>query len=111
MPTVTFDSVWYLPVENTWGDFTFLAYRDKGQLIVHDVGLQYAGGKGTVYIQGIWRVSIGKQGRDDINDWVKVEYGQGQVAYFADGSWLGWGGLLGGTRKIGAAVQRLAGRA
>ena len=110
MPAAVFDTVWYLPVENTAGDFNFLAYRDTGQLIVHDAGLQYNGGKGTLYIQGISRVTIGKQGRDFVNDWVRVEYGQGQTAFFADGSWLGWGGMLGGTRKIADAVMRLSPR-
>lgn len=110
MSTVVFESVWYLPFENSRGDLSFLAYRDTGQLIVHDAGLQFHGRKGTLYVQGITRVSLGKQGQDYVNDWVRVEYGQAQVAFFADGSWLGWGGVLGGTRKIANAVRRLSPR-
>ena len=82
----------------------------QSQLIVHDAGLQYNGRRGTVYIQGITRVTVRKRGPDFVNDWVHVEYGQGLIAFFADGSWLGWGGVLGGTRKIGNAVRRLSPR-
>ena len=36
--------------------------------------------------------------------WIRIEYGNepdpARLAYFADGTWLGWGGILGGTRKI-----------
>ena len=36
--------------------------------------------------------------------WIRIEYGNepdpARLVYFADGSWLGWGGILGGTRKI-----------
>ena len=32
--------------------------------------------------------------------WIKLEYDIERVAYFADGSILGWGGLFGGTKKL-----------
>jgi len=34
----------------------------------------------------------------------------GQTAFLADGSWIGWDGVLGGRSKIHAAVVRLAPR-
>jgi hypothetical protein len=40
-----------------------------------------------------------------VNNWVKIDYQKGKTAFFADGSWLGWGGILGGTRKILDAVR------
>ena len=56
-------------------------------------------------------VSYGKQGRDFINNWVKVEYGDmnsPSIAFFADRSLRGWGGIFGGTKRILEAVRRLS---
>ena len=61
-------------------------------------------------ITNVRAVSYGKQGRDFVNNWVKVEYGDGSApssAYFADGSLLGWGGILGGTKRILDAIRAL----
>lgn len=107
-----FNSVWYLPAENEWRDLNLLAFKDNGRLLVRDDSLEFQGAKGSVAITNVRRVSLGKQGRDFVNDWVKIEYGDGaapSTAFFADGSWLGWGGILGGTKRILAAVQHLAG--
>jgi len=42
--------------------------------------------------------------------WVKVDYlneqNQPQTVYFADGSWLGWGGILGETQKMHKNIER-----
>lgn len=42
--------------------------------------------------------------------WISVEYkdesNNAQTAYFADGSLLGWGGILGGTSALYRAIQR-----
>lgn len=86
MAAQTFDTVWYLPNENRWRDLNLLAYRD------------------------VLRVSYGKQGRDFVNNWVKVEYGHSATpssAFFADGSLRGWGGISGGAKRILDAVRRL----
>jgi hypothetical protein len=106
MASITFATVWYLPSENTWKDFNMLAFRDTGRLVVNADSLEYAGGKNRVVIGDIKRVTLGKQGRDFVNNWVKVEFGDGASAFFADGSLLGWGGILGGTQKIYAALSR-----
>ncbi len=111
MGTQVFEPVWYLPSENRWRDRNPLAYRDVGRLIVsgRDIGFQGRGRK--LAISHVRSVSIGRQGRDFLNDWVKVEYGSGSapdIAFFADGRWLGWSGVLGGTRRIlDAIVQAL----
>jgi len=88
-----------------------LAFRDRGKLIVRGNSVEFQGKKENVVITGIKRVSYGKQGRDFINNWVRIEYAQAgstSTAFFADGSLLGWGGVLGGTKKILAALQDLS---
>jgi len=108
MPTTTLDHIWYRPSENSWRDMNLLAFRDSGRLIIGDGTLEFQGGKGRVVIAGIRHVSIGKQGRDFINEWVKIEYGDPaspSTAFFADGSLLGWGGVLGGARRLFAIIQ------
>ncbi len=106
MSAVVFNSVWYLPSENTWADFNVLAFRDSGSLTVGEEQIEFAGAKHRLVIADIRRVTVGRQGRDFVNDWVKVEYGDGATAFFADGSLLGWGGLLGGTRNLYASLSR-----
>jgi len=110
MPESIFRSVWYLPGENKWNDFELLAYRDVGTLTVGEQSLQFRGRKGTVLISNVKRISYGKQGRDFVNKWARIEYGDSpapSTAFFADGSLLGWGGVLGGTKKILGAIRHL----
>jgi len=102
-----FSTVWYLPEENRWRDMNLLAMRDTGTLVVTDQSLEFQGRKEQVRITGVKRVSYGKQGRDFVNNWVKIEYGDGKQAFFADGTWLGWGGIFGGTKRILNAVCHL----
>jgi len=107
----TFHGVWYLPHENRWRDMNLLAFRDIGQLTVGEDSLEFLGRKEKVVTTNVRRISYGKQGRDFVNNWVRIEYGDAphtSTAFFADGRFLGWGGLLGGTRRILAAVQHLA---
>ena len=108
MATRTFRSVWYLPKENEVSDGNILAYYDKGTLTISDDSVEFLGKKGTVKINGIRQISFGKQGRDFVNNWVKIEYGTDGKAFFADGSWRGWGGIFGGTKRILASLQHLS---
>ncbi len=103
-----FENVWYRPAESRWRDAELVAYRDAGALVVRADSLEFYGRRERVTVAGVRAVTLGKQGRDFINEWVRVEYGEGATALFADGSWLGWGGLFGGTRRIFEAVRRLA---
>jgi len=79
-----------------------LAYRDIGKLTVSENSIEFHGSKETVVVTDIKRVAFGKQGRDFVNNWVKIEYGESttpSVAFFADGSLLGWGGIFGGNEE------------
>lgn len=107
MTRVIFDNVWYLPDENRWRDMNMLAMRDYGSLFVNEESLEFQGGNEKVKITDIKKVSYGKQGRDFINNWVRVDYGMGKTAFFADGRWLGWGGIFGGTKMIFNALHGL----
>jgi len=108
MSEQTFENVWFLPDENRWSDKNFLAYKDKGKLIVRDDSLEFQGNQERVVITRIRRVSFGKQGRDFVNNWVKIEYSDDPTlpaVFFADGSSLGYGGIFGGTKRIFNSVQ------
>lgn len=107
MARITFTNVWYLPEENRWRDMNLLAMRDTGVLVVNEESLEFQGRKEKVRITGVKRVAYGKQGRDFVNNWVKIEYGDDKQAFFADGSWLGWGGIFGGTKRILNVVRHL----
>jgi hypothetical protein len=52
--------------------------------------------KEKVCITDVRKVSYGKEGRDFVNNRVKIEYG----------SWLGLGGIFGGTKRILNEVRR-----
>lgn len=106
MTKSVFSKIWYLPEENSWKDLNMLAMKDSGTLVVEDGLLVFTGKKETVKISEIEKVSYGKQGRDSVNNWVKIEYRGGKEAFFADGSFLGWGGMLGGTKKVLKAAQQ-----
>ena len=83
--------------------------RVTGTLTVGPTSNQFSIGNEALVITDILRVTLGKQGSDFINDWVKVEYGQSacpSVAFFADGSFFGWAGIFGGTQKIFEAVNQ-----
>ncbi|MBC8490606.1 MAG: hypothetical protein H8D45_31710 [Bacteroidetes bacterium] len=103
----TFGTVWYLPEKNRWRNMNMLAMRDSGTLVVKDDSMEFNGKKEKVQIAYVRRISYGKQGKDFVNNWVKIEYQDGKTAFFADGSWLGWGGIFGGTKKILEAVRHL----
>lgn len=101
----TVSDVWFLPSENTWKDATIMAYRDKGIVKFTPDGLTFTGNTYNIFITNIQSVCYGKQGRDFINNWVRVEYrsdehGDIQQAFFADGGLLGWSGIFGGTKKL-----------
>jgi hypothetical protein len=106
-----FENVWYRPDESRWRDMEFVAYN-SGRLVVRADSLEFHGKRGRVVIAGASGIALVKQGRDFVNDWVRLDYhgggGTPATAFFADGCWLGRGGVLGGTRRIYEAVRHLA---
>lgn len=103
----TFKTVWYRPEESWWGDKKIRAFHDIGTLIVNEDSIEFKGMKETVQITNIRKISYGKQGRDFVNNWVKIEYADNKTAFFVDGGCLGWKGIFGGTAKILKAVKHL----
>ena len=105
-----FNNVWFLPSENRWRDMNLLAHKDVGRLTIGDKSLGFRSKTRSVVITNVRSVSYGKQGRDFVNNWVMVEYGDPatpSTVYFADGSLLGWGGIFGGTKRILEAIRNL----
>ncbi|MEM9885464.1 MAG: hypothetical protein AAF849_06195 [Bacteroidota bacterium] len=97
-------SVWFLPAENTWKDFNLMAMKDEGTLYLKEDELIFDGSKYKVSVKDIVTISYGKQGRDFINNWIKIEYESDDnvisTIFFADGKMLGWSGIFGGTKKL-----------
>jgi hypothetical protein len=110
MEPLVFDRAYYLSRENTWWRFRLLAYEDVGKLTISENSIVFQSTKRAVAIDRIQQVSYGKQGRDFVNNWVKIEYLDGDrpaLAFFADGGSLGWSGVAGGTAKLFEAVKRI----
>jgi hypothetical protein len=65
----------------------------------------------TISTERLKQRGFGKSGSDFVNKWVKVGYvdesGKSRDIYLNDGRFLGWGGVLGGAKKIDAAVQEV----
>ncbi len=85
--------------------------KDTGSLFLENGEVIFKGNKyKQVSIKNIESISYGKQGRDFVNNWVKLIYateeGERKVAYFADGKLLGWSGIFGGTKSIMNKIQK-----
>ncbi len=100
-----FKNVWYLSRELTWDDMSFFPYKRSATIRIKGGCIEVICGDELVKIYDINQVSMGKQGRDFVNDWVRIDYGDEKTAYFADGSALGWGGIFGGTSRIFNAIK------
>jgi hypothetical protein len=101
----TFQSVWHRSGEK--GLFELMAFKDSGTLVVSDDRMEFYG-KDQFVIDKVLKVSYGKQGTDFVNNWVRIDYQDGpeeKTAFFADGGWMGWRGVFGGTRRIYDAVR------
>lgn len=105
-----YKKIWHLPEENSWKSFNLMAMKDVGDLMITDSNINFIGTDNNIEIANIQNITYGKQGRDFVNNWVKVEYDNGKTAFFADGRWLGWKGILGGTKKIQQSLQHCCSR-
>lgn len=101
--------IWYRSEPLGWKNASVKAMEDTGSLLVEEGRIEFKGKKKQVVITDIRSVELGRQfgekGRDAVNKWVTVEYGDGQLALFADGGALGWRGLLGGTKKLHKTLE------
>lgn len=110
MTGTTFTKVWYSPKLSGWKRWLrFFAWWDKGTLVVNEDSLEFHGRKEKIRITDIKKISYGKAFSNRWNYWVKIEYGDGRQAFFIDGSWLGWGSVFGGNKRIWQAVIQLTG--
>jgi TIR domain len=113
METQTFSTVWYISRENVINEMKVLAFDDTGILTITNDFIDYKGGKYKVKIPklSVKFISMGKQGRDFVNNWVKilyVEQDKVRTAFFADGSGAGWGGMFGGTKAMIRALEEFS---
>ena len=104
----TFSMVWYRSRPIGSLELTMKGMEDRGSLRVSPGKLVFHGKKGTVEISNISDVSTKRHGRDFVNRWITVSYGGGQTALFVDGAMLGWAGILGGNKRLHAAIDAAA---
>ena len=107
----TFRKVWYRSKPIGAAELTMKAMEDRGLLTVEPGRLVFQGRKQTVEITGVTEVFSANHGRDFINRWITVSYGGGKTALFVDGSLLGWGGILGGNKRLRRAIEEAVGLA
>lgn len=106
----TFAKVWYRSRPLTMKDVTMKGMEDSGSLAVEPGRLIFEGKrKGRVEITGMRTVSAQRAGRDFVNRWITIDYGDNQVAMFVDAGMLGWSGILGGNKRLLATIQEAAG--
>lgn len=82
--------------------------EDRGSLVISPGKLVFQGRQKTVEITNITDVSAKRAGRDFVNRWITVTYGDGQTAMFVDGRMLGWSGILGGNKRLREAIEQAA---
>lgn len=100
-----FKNVWYLAKEITWQDKSLFPYKRSATLKLKGDCIEVICNDELIKITNIEHISIGKQGRDFFNNWVKIDYDNGKTAYFADGNSMGWSGVMGGTNRIFTAIK------
>jgi hypothetical protein len=107
--TLKFERVWYLalPPEKS---MVAMSTRLTGRLVVEREGALFQAKSLRLEIHRVRSVTVGHEGTDTVNPWVRVIYGDDESAssaYFADATAIGWGGIFGGTRKIYTALKAL----
>lgn len=105
-PTRTFSTIWYRSQPLRLAEPALKAMEDRGSLVVSPGKLLFRGNVKEVEITDIDNVSAHRHGRDFINRWVTVTYGNGNTAMFVDGGLLGWSGIFGGNRKLREAIEQ-----
>jgi hypothetical protein len=108
MKSTFFLNVWYRSAPRWGGNFTLVAFQDRGALVLADDEIAFIGRHKTVKIpvERIDHLGYVRLRGDWVNKWVKIVYNDGREAYFTNGGLLGWRGILGGSRRILEAVCR-----
>lgn len=105
METRTFSNVWYRSQPLGLGEVTVKAMEDHGSLTVAPGRLEFRGAKKRIDVTDVKGVSATRAGRDFVNRWITVTYGDGQIAMFVDGRLLGWSGVFGGNKRLLRAIE------
>lgn len=107
---LSFSGIWFLESKNAFGNFKLAAMDDIGDVGCTESGIVFKGRKKTSVIRNITSLAYGKQGRDFYNNWIRITYGGNEsteCVYIADGRFLGWSGVFGGTKKMYKALSEL----
>lgn len=107
-PTRTFPTVWYRSQPLRLAEPALKAMEDRGSLVVAAGKLVFRGTLKELEITDIENVTAHRHGRDFVNRWITVTYGDGKTAMFVDGGLLGWRGILGGNRRLREAIEQAA---
>ncbi len=103
-----FESIWYWNGELRW--LSLSSYNDSGKLIIRRNRIEYHGSKtGVLVIENVRAVSEASSLKNNWT-WVKVEYGRKkdpQVAFFADGRYMGYASMFGGNKALIEAIRQL----
>jgi hypothetical protein len=102
----TFEKVWYRAQPLGGAELTMKAMTDRGSLTIGQGRLEFRGAKKHVDVTDIKGVSMQRAGRDFVNRWVTVTYGDGQTAMFVDGRLLGWSGIFGGNKRLLKVIEQ-----
>jgi hypothetical protein len=106
-----FNSVWYRKIGKR--AFFEFAPQDMGTLSIVEGRLEFTGKLIALSGMKVIEANLVKIAGDFWNPWVKVVLespnSRIQEAYFADGTYMGWSGIFGGTRRISEAIKRSSG--
>jgi len=110
----TFHPVWFRQTPFDHQKTTWIRH-DTGNLVVSDHAATFTSKPGRVEIRGIKRITQGRARPDwtpfrllqFLDEWIRFDYDDGDVAILHDGGYRGWRGIFGGNRNIVDALGRL----
>jgi hypothetical protein len=103
------ESVWFLTSEIEVNPNRIVEIQDKGTLSLLDEEMVFKGKKYNVTITNIQDISFGVRGQKIKKFWIRVDFltnSNPETIYLFDGRFLGWSGLLGGSKKILKKIER-----
>ena len=107
-PVQVFRSVWLLREPRALSQlFVSLAFDDTGSAMIFPERLEFHGKKQRVVLSNILSVRPGRYGADLMNEWLRIQCANGTTTYLKEGSFVGWGALLGGNGRLLQALKHL----